>query len=104
MSVRRLGPDVPSLDDRKKIKYRGHRISANQRAERSLRDMPEPLSAAGATPARMGVTGRALRAIGERTAVCFRVVFANGSSFQNREGTPAATFTFHTAAAEWRVW
>ena len=66
--------------------------------------MTEPVSAAGSAPARMGVTGRALRAIGERTGICFRVNFADGSSFQNREGSPATTFTFRTAAAERRVW
>jgi cyclopropane-fatty-acyl-phospholipid synthase len=66
--------------------------------------MTEPVSAVGTAPPRMGLTGRALRALGEKTAICFRVNFADGSSFQNRDGQPAATFTFRSAAAEWRVW
>ena len=66
--------------------------------------MTEPLSAVGSAPPRTGLTGRALRALGEKTSICFRVNFANGSSFQNREGQPAATFTFRTVTAEWRVW
>lgn len=66
--------------------------------------MPERVSTAGTAPLRAGWTGRALRAIGERTSVCFRVVFADGSSYQNRDGTPAATLTFRNAAAERRVW
>ncbi|HKA41420.1 MAG TPA: cyclopropane-fatty-acyl-phospholipid synthase family protein [Burkholderiales bacterium] len=66
--------------------------------------MAEPASAAGTTLARQGVIGRALRAIGERTSICFRVNFSDGSSFQNRDGTPVATLTFRTAAAELRIW
>ncbi len=66
--------------------------------------MTEPLSAAGSAPPRAGLTGRALRAIGEKTGICFRVRFSDGSSFQNREGTPAATLTFRSASAERRVW
>ena len=65
--------------------------------------MPERVSTAGAAP-RAGLTGRALRAIGERTNICFRVVFADGTAFQNRDGPPAATFTFRSAAAELRTW
>src|SRR5688572_28813274 len=66
--------------------------------------MTEPVSAVRTAPPRAGLTGRALRAIGERTDICFRVVLADGSSFQNRDGQPSAIFTFRNAAAERRVW
>jgi cyclopropane-fatty-acyl-phospholipid synthase len=66
--------------------------------------MPERASTVGTGPPRTGLTGRAMRAIGERTGVCFRVVFADGSIFQNRDGPPGATFIFRNAAAERRVW
>jgi cyclopropane-fatty-acyl-phospholipid synthase len=66
--------------------------------------MPERVSAVSAAAPRAGLTGRALRAIGERTGVCFRVVFADGTIYQNRDGAPVATMTFRNAAAERRVW
>lgn len=39
----------------------------------------------------------------QRTGVCFRVVFSDGSSYQNRDGAPAATLTLRSAAAERRI-
>jgi cyclopropane-fatty-acyl-phospholipid synthase len=47
--------------------------------------------------------GRVLQAAGERTGVCFRVVFADGSQYQNREGAPAVTLRFRSRGAEWRA-
>jgi hypothetical protein len=65
--------------------------------------MAQPVSGSGSLPPASGARGRLLRAIGERTAVCFRVVFADGSSFQNREGDPAFTLAFRSAAAQRRT-
>lgn len=44
-----------------------------------------------------------LQQSGQRTKVCFRVVFSDGSSYQNRDGVPAATLTLRSAAAERRI-
>jgi len=44
-----------------------------------------------------------LRAVGERTAICFAAVLANGARYQNREGTPAFTLVFKSTAAESRI-
>ncbi|TMG78108.1 MAG: class I SAM-dependent methyltransferase, partial [Betaproteobacteria bacterium] len=41
--------------------------------------------------------------IGAKTKVCFRVVFADGSSWQNHERTPEVTITIRNARAAWRV-
>src|SRR5258708_4066339 len=41
--------------------------------------------------------------IGAKTQVCFRVVFADGSSWQNRERAPDATIIIRNARAAWRV-
>ncbi len=41
--------------------------------------------------------------VGEATPECFRVEFADGSHYQNRDGEPAFTLRFCTAAAEWRT-
>lgn len=38
-----------------------------------------------------------------RTSVCFRVVFADGSSYQNCAGTPEATIIFKGRWAEWNA-
>ncbi|MDA1107713.1 MAG: hypothetical protein O2845_04950 [Proteobacteria bacterium] len=38
-----------------------------------------------------------------RTRVCFRVVFADGSSYQNCAGTPEATIIFRNRWAEWNA-
>jgi len=46
---------------------------------------------------------RILRGVGERTGICFRVVFSDGSQYQNRDGVPAFTLTFKSRFAEWRV-
>ena len=44
-----------------------------------------------------------LDSIGKRTDVCFRVVFADGSSFQNRECEPLVTVRFKSRRAELRI-
>jgi len=41
--------------------------------------------------------------IGAATEVCFRVVFADGSSFQNHERAPDVTILIRNARAAWRV-
>ena len=46
---------------------------------------------------------RRLRAVGERTAICFAAVLTDGTRFQNREGTPAFTLVFRSSAAQWRI-
>ena len=46
---------------------------------------------------------RALEEVGRRTGVCFRIVFADGSSYQSREGTPDTVITFHRKSAELNV-
>ena len=51
----------------------------------------------------MNIIDSKLRAVGKRTAICFAAVFANGTRYQNREGTPAFTLMFRNAAAEWRI-
>jgi cyclopropane-fatty-acyl-phospholipid synthase len=43
---------------------------------------------------------KVMKAIGACTEVCFRVVFSDGSSFQNRPGAPDVTLTFRSASAE----
>ena len=48
----------------------------------------------------MNIIDSKLRAVGKRTAICFAAVFANGTRYQNREGTPAFTLMFRNAAAE----
>src|SRR5258705_7081770 len=44
-----------------------------------------------------------MEAIGAKTQVCFRVVFADGSSWQNRERAPDATIIIRNGRAAWRV-
>src|SRR4029077_4052561 len=46
---------------------------------------------------------KTMEEIGAKTEVCFRVVFADGSSWQNRERTPDATIIIRNARAAWRV-
>src|SRR6266704_2957580 len=41
--------------------------------------------------------------IGAKTKVCFRVVFADGSSWQNHERPPEVTITIRNSRAAWRV-
>jgi cyclopropane-fatty-acyl-phospholipid synthase len=41
--------------------------------------------------------------IGHATDVCFRVVFADGSTLQTRAGEPLVTIRFNTRLAEWRT-
>ena len=51
----------------------------------------------------MNKLDRMLREVGERTGICFRVVFSNGSHYQNREGAPDFTIIFRSRFAQWRA-
>jgi cyclopropane-fatty-acyl-phospholipid synthase len=51
----------------------------------------------------MKTIDRILRSIGARTGICFRIVFSNGTQYQNRAGAPAFTLTFKSRFAEWRT-
>ncbi|HWS14468.1 MAG TPA: cyclopropane-fatty-acyl-phospholipid synthase family protein [Rhodocyclaceae bacterium] len=44
-----------------------------------------------------------VHALGRRTSTCFRIVFADGSVYQNRDGEPAFAVRFKSAAAQTRV-
>jgi cyclopropane-fatty-acyl-phospholipid synthase len=44
-----------------------------------------------------------IRAIGGRTALCFRVTFADGSTWQNHEGESDLHLRFKTTGSQWRV-
>ncbi len=46
---------------------------------------------------------RIMRGIGERTAVCLRVVFPDGKAYQNHDGAPAFTIVFRNRRALRRV-
>lgn len=46
---------------------------------------------------------RLLRSVGSRTDICFRVVFGNGTQYQNLGSEPAFTITFRNRLAEWRT-
>ena len=46
---------------------------------------------------------KTMEEIGAKTEVCFRVVFADGSSWQNRERTPDVTILIRNGRAAWRV-
>ena len=46
---------------------------------------------------------RKISATGQRTAICFAVVFANGTRYQNHVGTPGFTLVFRSPAAELRI-
>ena len=51
-----------------------------------------------------GLLGRMLAEVGARSQVAFRIVWADGSAYWNRdEATPSFTVIFHTRAAEARV-
>src|SRR5258706_16422209 len=45
---------------------------------------------------------KTMEEIGAKTEVCFRVVFADGSSWQNHERRPDATIIIRSARAAWR--
>jgi cyclopropane-fatty-acyl-phospholipid synthase len=51
----------------------------------------------------MNMIERKLGAVGKNTPTCFAVVFTNGTRYQNRDGAPAFTLRFRSAAAEWRI-
>ena len=44
-----------------------------------------------------------LRRVGARTVVCFRVTFADGSTWQNHDEQPIVHLHFKTRRAQWRV-
>ena len=44
-----------------------------------------------------------LSVIGARTSICFAAVFADGTRYQNCDGTPAFTLIFRRPAAAWRI-
>src|SRR6267378_4216237 len=46
---------------------------------------------------------KTMEEIGAKTQVCFRVVFADGSSWQNRERAPDVTILIRNGRAAWRV-
>ncbi len=41
--------------------------------------------------------------LGNATQICFRVTFADGSSYQNRDGTPVVHLHFKTVGAQWNT-
>jgi cyclopropane-fatty-acyl-phospholipid synthase len=51
----------------------------------------------------MNLIERKLSTVGQRTSICFAAVFADGTRYQNREGTPAFTMAFRSLAAEQRI-
>src|SRR5947208_6411625 len=46
---------------------------------------------------------KTMEEIGANTEVCFRVFFADGSSWRNRERTPDVTILIRSGRAAWRV-
>ncbi len=50
-----------------------------------------------------GTLKRIAAALGRSTRVCFRVTFADGSSWQNLPAEPVVHFRFKTAASQWRT-
>jgi cyclopropane-fatty-acyl-phospholipid synthase len=50
-----------------------------------------------------GTFKRIIEALGGSTRVCFRVTYADGSSWQNHPGEPVVHFHFKTAASQWRT-
>ncbi len=46
---------------------------------------------------------RIIEAIGRNTKLCLHTTFADGSTHQNRDGTPVVKFHFKTAGAQWNV-
>ena len=48
-----------------------------------------------------GIFKRIIEALGQSTRVCFRITYADGSSWQNHPGEPVVHFRFKTAASQW---
>ena len=46
---------------------------------------------------------RIAETLGRSTRVCFRITYADGSSWQNQPGEPVVHFLFKTAASQWRT-
>ena len=44
-----------------------------------------------------------IQSLGGRTEVCFRVTFADGSTWQNHDTEPFVHLHFKSAGAQWRV-
>jgi cyclopropane-fatty-acyl-phospholipid synthase len=51
----------------------------------------------------ISVLRKYLESFGQRTDVPFRVVFADGSHYQNRSEAPRLTFRFHHRSAQWKT-
>jgi len=51
----------------------------------------------------MGALRSILEQVGQRSTICFRIRFADGSDYRNREGEAAFTLIFRNRAAERRV-
>src|SRR5439155_13381081 len=54
-------------------------------------------------PRATGIVGRMLGEVGARSETAFRIVWADGSVYWNRDAPPAFTLTFRSRAAEARV-
>jgi cyclopropane-fatty-acyl-phospholipid synthase len=44
-----------------------------------------------------------IQVLGARTDLCFRMTFADGTTWQNHGGEPVVHLTFHSAMAQWRL-
>ena len=44
-----------------------------------------------------------MSALGSSVESCFRLHFADGTQYQNREGTPAFTIVIRRRRAQWRI-
>src|ERR1700687_2893065 len=50
-----------------------------------------------------GLLKKIIERLGRATQLCFRVTYADGSSYQNRDGPPAVHFHFKTAGSQWNT-
>lgn len=50
-----------------------------------------------------GLLKKIIARLGAATRLCFRVTYADGSSYQNRDGSPAVHFHFKTAGSQWNT-
>jgi cyclopropane-fatty-acyl-phospholipid synthase len=50
-----------------------------------------------------GLLKKIIERLGSATQLCFRVTYADGSSYQNRDGPPAVHFHFKTAGSQWNT-
>ena len=63
----------------------------------------QPQSSSGTFRLRTRLLKNIFQVIGQGTGVCFRVVFADGSDWQNKDGKPEAVITFKKHRAEWNT-